>query len=462
MAKTGKDGAAAANTTDATELFERAPVPRAYFSLALPNLVGKLAMLVYSLADTWFVSSTGNTSLVAGVSLCSPILLVMVALGDCFGQGGASVITRLLGSGDHDRARRSSSFCFWCALICGAVLAALLTIFKAPVLALIGADADTYQYAAQYYSWIVLAAPFVAITSVPLNILRTEGLARQSMMGNIVGSVVNLVLDPILILGLGLGAQGAAIATACSYVSSAAYYVWIYRHRCEWLSIDVRLARLSGSEVKSILVIGIPSCLTNFMQSFGLALTNRFLLPYGSDKVAAYGIALKVGMVVAMVLHGFSFGSLSLVGYNYGSGDRPRLRKILQFAYGFELSLAVVVAAVLAALAPTLMSLFLDDPEVVSAGTQILRAQMAGQLFAGFVIETTCVFQATGRATGALLLSINRQGVLYAVIVAALSATAGYQGVIWAQPVCDFCCAIIGAVILARTLHKVFSPADAA
>ncbi len=444
----------AENALAAQDLFETMPVPRAYFTLAIPAVLAKIVMLVYNLADTWFVSSTGNTQLVAGVSLGAPILLLMVALGDVFGQGGASVITRLMGKREYSAVRSLSAFNFWCALLCGGILTVVLLVFQTPILYLIGADADTLPYAAQYYRWIVLAAPIVAINIVPVNILRTEGLAKESMKGNILGSVVNLILDPILILALGMGACGAAIASVIGYLCAAVYYMYAYARHSKMLSIDLRAARVDRRSLSDILGIGIPCSLSNVMQSVGIAMANRFLLVYGSDKIAAFGIASKINMVVMMVLVGFSFGALPLVGYNYGAKNHPRLRQVLKFMYSFELLLAAGMAVVLAAFAPRLIALFLTDAQVVLAGALMLRSMMLGAVFCGFILVTTCVFQALGQAKGALLMNVNRQGILYFVLLTVLSVTVGYYGVVFAQAICDILCAAMGGALLMHILKK--------
>ncbi len=445
---------------DKTEqLFRFTPVPRAFLALALPNVLGKLVMLIYNIADTWFVSRTGITELVAGVSLGAPVMLIMVAVGDAFGQGGASVITRLLGKKENDTAKRLSSFCFWGALCAGLILAVVLSLFRTPILYLIGADEDTFYYASQYYRILVLSAPFCAITSVPLNILRTEGLARQSMIGNMTGSIMTLTHDPTQTFGSNMGAAGAAAASSLSYVCSAGYYVWAYGHFSKLLSIRPSLARVSRSEVGSVMAIGIPGCLTNLMQSFGMAMTNRFLLAYGNDKIAAFGISYKISMVTMMILVGFSFGSVSLVGYNYGAGDRDRFRKIVRFLYTFELSVAFIMIVILEILAPVLVRSFLQDESVIAAGTTMLRVTAAGQIFTGFVLATTCVFQAMGQAVGALVLSINRQGILYVILLLLLSGLFGYYGVICAQPVSDFLCTLLGGAVLVHTLRRFYHAA---
>ena len=193
------------------EIFEKAPVPKAFFTMALPVVFSMVISLVYNMVDTYFIARTGNTNLVAGVSLGAPIFTLMIALGDIFGLGGSSVISRLFGEKKDTDGKRLSVFCFYGAILCGIVIAALMLLFRRPILGLLGADADTYTYASQYYTWLVLGAPFIIVALTPSNLLRTEGFAKASMVGTILGSVVNIILDPIFISVLGFGAAGAAI-----------------------------------------------------------------------------------------------------------------------------------------------------------------------------------------------------------------------------------------------------------
>lgn len=196
--------------------------------MALPLVFSMVISLVYNMVDTFFIARTGNTNLVAGVSLGAPMFTAMIALGDIFGLGGSSVIARLFGQRKDEDAKRISSFCFYGAIICGVIVTVLLLIFRAPMLHLLGADANTYKYASQYYTYLVLGSVFIIVSFTPNNQLRSEGFSKASMEGSVLGAVVNIILDPIFISVLGIGAGGAAIATIIGYIATDAYYVWIY------------------------------------------------------------------------------------------------------------------------------------------------------------------------------------------------------------------------------------------
>lgn len=422
--------------------------------MALPVVFSMVISLVYNMVDTFFIARTGNTNLVAGVSLGAPMFTAMIALGDIFGLGGSSVISRLFGQKKDDDGKRLSVFCFYAALICGLIVTTLLMIFRTPMLHLLGADTGTYVYASQYYTYLVLGAPFIIVSYTPINQLRSEGFSKESMIGSVMGAVVNIILDPIFISVLGMGAGGAAIATILGNVVSDIYFVWFYLNRSKRLSIDPRLLHINRKEVGQILAIGIPASITNFMQSFCVALTNRFLLVYGTDKVAAMGIVMKVNMIAALVLVGFAFGGQPLIGYNYGARNKKRMHEILKFSYGFECSLALVLVGTLAIFARPLIRVFIKAPAIVEAGTLMLRMQQLGMVFMSFVLVTTCVFQSAGKAVGAFILSVSRQGVLYAIVIIVASQLIGYHGVLASQAISDFLTAVLAFGLLKQGLWK--------
>ena len=262
-------------------LFEQMPVRKAFFKLALPVVLSMVVSLVYNMVDTYFIAKTGNAHLVAGVALGSPVFTLMIAVGDIFGLGGSSFISRLFGQKRDQDGKRLSVFCFYGALFTGVGITALLLLLRTPLLTVLGAQADTVQYARDYYTWIAVGAPFIILSFTPCNQLRTEGFANASMIGSILGAVVNIVLDPVLIFGCKLGAAGAAIATVIGYVFTDLYYVWFLIRRSRHLSVNIRLLRVSRQEVGQVFAIGIPASITNIAQSFCVLITNRFLVPYG-------------------------------------------------------------------------------------------------------------------------------------------------------------------------------------
>lgn len=184
------------------EIFEKYPIPKAYFKLALPVVFSMVISLIYNMVDTYFIAGTGNTDLVAGVALGTPIFTLMIALGDIFGLGGSSFISRLFGEKKFEDAKRISVFSFYGAIVCGVVVTVVLMLLRSPILGLLGASEATWEYASQYYTCIALGTPFIIVALTPSNQLRTEGFATASMIGSVLGAVVNIILDPVMIFGL--------------------------------------------------------------------------------------------------------------------------------------------------------------------------------------------------------------------------------------------------------------------
>ena len=433
------------------DLFEKEAIPKAYMKMALPVVMGMVVTLVYNLVDTYFIALTGNTNLIAGISLCAPLFTLLLAIGDIFGIGGSSVISRILGAHDTDDARKKSVLCFYSAIITGLVFTVIMLAFKKQILMVLGSTAQTYAYADQYYSWLILGSTFVIFSLVPSNLLRAEGMSLQSMIGSIVGTVVNMILDPIFIFGLGLGAAGAAIATVIGYIVTCIFFVVIIVKKSNVLSMDFRQFSIDAVSFGSILAIGLPSSITNLMQTVGITLTNRFLQPYGDDNIAIMGIVLKIVNIALLVIVGLAFGGQPLIGYNYGAGLKDRLKKILGFGMAVTGGTGIVFLILLSVVANGLISRFLTDPEMIKMGVMMLRMQLLGMPLMGVCLIVICSFQATGKATGAFVLSACRQGIVFLPVMIVLSLMMGLNGVISAQFVSD-----IFTTVVAFVLFKVF------
>ena len=434
------------------ELFESASVPKAYMKLALPVVLSMMVSLVYNRVDTYFIALTGKQELVAGVSLAAPIFTLMIAFGDIFGLGGSSLISRLFGEKREEEAKRASAFCLWAAIGFGIFVTIVLLVFRTPILKLLGTDAATFEYAGEYYTWIAVGAASIILGLVPSNILRTEGLAMQAMAGSILGSIVNIILDPVFIFGLGQGAAGAAMATVIGNVIADVYYIYVMNKKAKRLSVSLKEIKIPGTMIRDILVIGIPASITNLMQSIMIMITNHYLIAYGTDKVAAMGIALKANMISAFILVGFAFGGQPLVGYNYGARNKKRLKEILRFAYLFEAGLALVFTISISVFAPAIIKIFMNQSDIITNGAMMLRFQQLGMVFMAVTLVSTCVCQSVGSAAGAFALSISRQGVLYAISLMVLNAIFGYTGIIATQACADVLTAVIALAIIRKVL----------
>lgn len=435
------------------KLFENTSIKRAYFILALPVVMSMAVTIIYNMVDTFFVAKTGNPNLVAGVSQGAPIFTLMIAIGDIFGLGGSSVISRLFGERRDKTARYISGYCFYASITCGLVVTALMFIFQTPVLHMLGASPATWKYAREYYLVIAGGATFIIFGLSPNNILRTEGLAPQAMIASITGTGINVVLNPIFIFTCGLGAAGSALATVVSNVIADVLMVYYLRTKSKKLTTSIRETKISGKLQREIYAIGIPASVTNIMVTFATALTNRYLIAYGANSVAAMGIAMKVNTVIIMVMVGFAFGAQPLIGYTYGARDERRFRETLRFDLGVVAGLALVLTVLMMVFAPQIIRLFMRDPEIVREGTGMLRWLASSTTIAGIIMVLTTTFQSMGKATPAFWLSFSRQGLIFLIAIVVLSYFFGYTGVLAAQA-----CADVLTLVLAAFLYHKYQP----
>lgn len=436
------------------ELFEKAPVKKVYYQLALPVVFSMIISMLYNIADTYFVAKTGNTDLVAGITVSSPLFMFMLAIGDIFGLGGSALISRLFGQKRYEESKHVSSFSFYGDIIFTIILTVLLLVFEAPIMHLLGANAQTYQYAAEFYRVLVIGSVFITLSLVPGNMIRTEGLAVKSMIATISGTVLAIILDPIFLFGFKWGTAGVAFANVLGYALNTGLLIYFTWKDSKFLSFNPKYIKVSWHHFKEIIAIGIPSSVTNFMQTFGMALLNNYLVIYGNDKVAAMGITQKVYGIVTLVLVGFAFGAQPLIGYNYGAKNAKRFREVLRYDFKVEVVYAIIASLILIVLSPFVIKLFMNNPQIIADGSYMLRVCLLTTPFIGAILVYTTVFQSAGKGWSALVMSISRQGVVYFISMVVMVKILGYHGVVMAQPVADILTCAIGYLIYQRDFRK--------
>ncbi|EEU29827.1 MATE efflux family protein [Limosilactobacillus coleohominis 101-4-CHN] len=435
------------------ELFVKAPVKRVYFKLALPVVLGMITTMIYNLADTMFVAKTGDANLVAGITIGAPLFTFLLAIADIFGLSGSSVISRLFGEQDYELGRKISSFCMYAGIITGLVLTILLLIFEKPILTTLGgARAATYGDAADFYRVLSIGAVFIIFSLIPQNLIRTEGLAIEAMIATMTGTVLAIILDPIFLFGLKMGATGVGMANVLGYFVTDVMLVLFIWKKAKFITLNPSKMKIDGSSLKDIVAIGIPGSITNFAQSFGMALLDFSLAIYGADKVAAMGITQKVYSIVILVIVGFTFGAQPLLGYNYGSKNWQRLKEILQFDIFVQVVYAVIVGGLLILFARPVITLFMNRPDIVNAGSYMLLATIITTPVVGIVLVYTTIFQSIGNAWGAFIMAIARQGVVYFLVLEGMRFLMGYHGIVWSQAISDVLTYVIGFFIYRKSL----------
>lgn len=457
-----------AKNKDKTLVFSDYKIPKAVATLALPSMMGMLINIVYNLADTFFVGQTGDSNQVAAVSVAMPVFLFCLALGNLFGEGGCAFISRSLGEGKREKIKSISSFCIYTGIAASVVLAVLFIAFRRPMLYLTGASDYTIDFACDYLLWVSLGAPFVVTSIVVCNLVRGEGAAKDSMIGMVIGQIVNIILDPIFILssgdnmfgislpvGFGLGVKGAAIATVLGNVVSVGYFLIYFMRGKSILSITPKRYSLGDGIPKGVINVGFPAALNNLLMSLSNIVVNIFLAKYGDNAVAAMGVAMKANMLVVMLQIGLAQGIQPLIGYCYGSHNFTRMRKSIRFGMMCNIIIGGAVTVFYIVFRRNVIGVFIDDPSVIEYGVKMLTALMVPGTVLGIMFIINFAFQGMGKGPQSLILAGSRQGLIYLPMLLIMNYFVGLEGIIWAQPVADLCSVVLAVIMFSSTMKKI-------
>lgn len=440
--------------SNATELFEKAPVSQAVLKSALPAMAAMLMVLIYNLADTFFVGQTHDAYQVAAVSLAMPVFLMFMAVGTVFGMGGTSVISRALGQGRTDYAKKVCSFCMWGCVVVGVIMAALFLIFMEPILTMVGASEGTWAYAKSYLTIVSFGGPFVLISNAFSNIVRAEGKSAEAMMGQLLGNLLNVILDPIMILLLGWNITGAAIATLIGNIVGACYYILYFVRGKSSLSVSIKELSQPEKVCGPVCAIGIPAALGSVLMSVAQIIINSQLAKYGDMAVAGMGVAMKVVTITGMVCMGLGQGVQPLLGYCVGAKLWERFKKAFRFSMLFALSLGAVLTVICYLFTNQIVSAFLSDPAAYSYAVEFSWILLTTSFLFGVFYVLINTLQAMGAATPALIINLSRQGIIFIPALFILQAVVGINGLIWAQPVADLLSIGLAAILYIRVSHK--------
>lgn len=445
---------------DSTELFRNMPVPKAVMKNALPAMAAMLMVLIYNLADTFFIGQTHDDLQVAAVSLATPVFLIFMAVGTVFGIGGTSVISRAMGQGRQDHAKKVCSFCMWGCVAVGAAMSAFFLLFMDEILGWIGATPDTWDYAKTYLTIVSCCGPFVLMGNCYSNVIRAEGQSGKAMMGQLIGNLLNVVLDPLLILVFGWDIAGAAVATVIGNVVGAGYYILYFLRGSSTLSIRLKDFALGGGVCSGVLAIGIPASLGSLLMSVSQIIVNALMTDYGDMALAGIGVAMKVSMMTGMVCIGFGQGIQPLLGYCVGAKLWERFKKVMKFSLVFSLALSVVMTGVCYLFTNGIVSAFLTDPAAFDYAVQFSRILLTTSFLFGAFYVLSNALQAMGAATAALIVNLSRQGIIYIPALFILKAALGASGLAWAQPVADLLSTALVAVLYLYTRKRAEKSAD--
>lgn len=440
--------------SSATDSFARDPIPKAVMRNVIPAIVAMIMVLIYNLADTFFIGQTNNDYMVAAVSLATPVFLIFMSIGTLFGMGGTSVISRALGEGRQEYAKKVCSFCMWACVAVGILLSVFLWVFMDQILNWLGASEETAGYTRTYLNIVSICGVFSLISNCFANIVRAEGKSTTAMGGTLIGNLLNVILDPIMIFVFGWGIAGAAIATVIGNFVGALYYLIYYWAGKSSLSISLRDFSMKNKICSGVLAIGVPAALGSLLMSVSQMITNSRMSAYGDMAVAAYGVAAKVLMIVSLIGIGIGQGIQPLLGYSYGAKDKKRFTGSLRFSLVFGLILCAAIALLCYIFAKPIVSVFLTNSDALDYAARFSRIMLLTSWTFGFYYILMNAMQALGAATPAFITSVCRQGIIYIPAVFILGAAIGMNGLVWAQPVADILSLILTIILFIYTMKR--------
>ena len=438
-----------------TELFETTPIPKAALTFAMPMVLGMLVTVVYILVDMFFVAQTGDPNQVAALTISTPVFMLCMAAGNIFGIGGASYISRLMGLKDYDRAKGTAAFAFYMSIALGIVVSILLFLLMDDILPMIGATAQTEAFARGYLTWIAVGASTIVLRFAMGEIVRSVGAAKEAMIGMMLGTVLNIILDPIMIFTLNMGIVGAALATVISNTVSVAYFIWLIVAKDYPLSISPKHFRPDKTLVISVIAIGFPVALRELLFSVSQMVFNFFGAQHGEAFLAAIGIANVIVLLPIMAVLGLSQGVQPLLGYTYTAGLHKRLRGVLKFTLIVAVASATVLTAIVYLFGGGMVTTFIDNADVVAQGQYIIYRFTWSIPILGVLFVLSTVFQAFGKAKQALILSIARQGFVLIPLLFILNYAFGRDGLIFSLPIADTASMLICVILFLPVLREI-------
>ena len=443
-----------------TEIFETMPIPKAVAKLGVPTVISCLVMVLYNLADTYFVGFINSPVQTAAVTYAGPVLLAFNAVNNLFGTGCSSLMSRSLGLKDYETVKRTSAFGFYSAILCGLLFSLASVVFQPQLLILLGVDGNAEAATKQYMFWTVTLGAAPAILNVVLSfMIRAEGSSAQASIGVISGCVLNVILDPVFIMpqGLNMGAAGAGCATFISNCVACLYFfVFLIRKRkSTFVCINPTMFGFRKAIVFGAFAVGIPAAIQNLLNVTGMTVLNNLTAPFGTAAVAAMGITHKVNMVPMYISMGIGQGIMPLVGYNYSSSNGERMKKSILFTLKLTVAFIVTATALYFVFSDGIIRLFMKDADIVSYGGSFLRGFCLGLPFLAVDFLAVGIFQSVGMGKESLIFAIVRKVALEIPALFVLNKIWPLYGMAYSQLVAEFVLCGAAIFVLLRLFKRV-------
>ena len=442
--------------TDQEDVFKNVPVPAALRIMVVPAVISQLIVLIYNMADTFYVGQTNNPYMVAATSLILPVFNITLCLAGLAGVGGGALISRLLGQEREEEARRVSAFSLYLGILIAAVFSTVMAVFMNPILELLGAGENTYVYARQYALCVIVFGGIPTVLSNVLsNLIRSIGHSKAAGAGIILGGLLNIVLDPIFMFVLlpdGCEVLGAGIATALSNCMACLFFVIVLKRmgRGSVITFSMKTGMAEKKSILSVFAVGIPSAISTFLFDLDYVVIDKLMVSYHDLALAAIGIVLKVERFPLNVGIGICQGMLPLVAYNYGAGNQKRMNDTIRLARGLGLVIALISIILYEIFAEPLVRLFMSDPQTSEMASVFLRIRVLATPLMFLSFFTVYLFQAFGKGRISLFLGVTRWLVFNIPMLFILNAIFGMYGIVWSQVTADILTVILSFYVFFR------------
>lgn len=431
------------------------PIPKLLLQQAIPAFIGILILSIYGIVDTIFVGRWVGPMAIAAITVVLPITFLIASIGMAIGVGGASIISRALGSGNPEKAYKAFGNQVVLTFFLSLVFVSFGVYFQDQILLLFGAKGAILPHAREYFSILLIGIPFLAWAMMSNNVIRAEGAPKVAMFIMVVPAVVNLILDPILIIEFDMGLAGAAWATTISYIFSAAYAFRFFVWGKSELKIDWKCLKIDWAIVREIFSIGVVTLARQGTISILAILLNNTLFSYGNELgVAIYGIINRTMMFANSPVLGVAQGFIPIAGYNYGAKKWKRVQESIHTAVLYGGIMAFVIFLIIMFFSSSIIAAFTTDATLVAQATPALRIVFLATPFITIQLIGAAYFQAAGKVLPALLLTLTKQGFCLIPLILVLPYFLGLNGIWLAFPVADVLSAIITYWYLKRALNK--------
>lgn len=427
---------------------------KAVIKMGVPLIAGMFIMVLYNLVDTYFIGLTRDDYQLAAVNLAYPVMMVMVAISNIVGTGASSLIARCLGAGDNEKARHTLTAGFMLTFVNSIIVAIVGTLFLTHIVKGLGAQENTFAYTKQYVRIILLGSLFTMGNYSFGQFLRSEGSVTFSIVGMIVGTIVNIILDPLFIFTFRMQIRGAALATVIGNAAGMAASLFFYLHGKTLLKPLAKYIVPKARILGEIYWVGIPASLETLLSSAAFIVNNNLAVDYGELTVAAMGIAQKLLSLGNYIYQGFAAGTQPIMGYNFGAENYERMKKILKAGVTIVTLTELFLMTAYGAFAPMLIGIFSENERVIRIGTKVLRNIMFILPFVGTVSMCRMSFQAMGKPLYAFGITLVRQLILYIPLLLLLNKLFAFNGMLKAQPVTEAVMMAVSLLMLYRFITR--------